>query len=183
VKCKGIFLKNVNLNNPLLLSANADHRSVDVKISLMPVLCIHKFGNENQPFFCFRLFSLSTCVPTPTRGRSGSNGLSFKSFQFKFLLHFLLAHTFTHPMKPNIIFCFPSSLFLSVSLSLSLSVSLSLCLSHSLPLSLSLILSIYHPSCSDAVAMQIPFQSVFFISLYFGLTTYSNSFFFDFLPF
>jgi hypothetical protein len=179
VKCKGIFLKNVNLNNPLLLSANADHRSVDVKISLMPVLFIHKFGNENQPFFCFRLFSLSTCVPTPTRGRSGSNGLSFKSFQFKFLLRFLLAHTFTHPMKPNIIFCFSPSLFLSVSLS----VPLSLCLSHSLPLSLSLILSIYHPSCSDAVAMQIPFQSVFFISLHFGLTTYSNSFHFDFLPF
>ena len=98
----------------------------------MPVLCIHKFGNENQPFFCFRLFSLSTCVPTPTRGRSGSNGLSFKSFQFQFLLHFLLAHTFTHPMKPNIIFCFSLSLCLFLPLPLSLSlylfVSLTLCL-------------------------------------------------------
>jgi hypothetical protein len=150
----------------------------------MPVLCIHKFGNENQPFFCFRLFSLSTCVPTPTRGRSGSNGLSFKSFQFQFLLRFLLAHTFTHPMKPNIIFCFPSSLFLSASLPFSLCpfISLSLSLSLSVPFSRSFY-HIYHPSCSDAVAMQIPFQSVFFISLHFGLTTYSNSFYFDFLPF
>ncbi len=113
----------------MLLLANADHRSVDVKISLMPVLCIHKLGNENQPFFCFRLFSLSTCVPTPTRGRSGSNGLSFKSFQFSVFAPFFARSYLYSPNETQHHFLLLSlSLSLSPSLSVPLSLYLTLCL-------------------------------------------------------